>query len=288
MQNRSREIHVNPIPLDPAFPINVSGLDVQTDRPISFLHVHNHLELGYCYSGSGIFVVGEKVLPFQAGDVTFINSSEVHLASSAPGTVSEWVWMMIDPLRMGGGDDGGAAAVWLDPAPLAGPAFQNVLTPECVPDAARIVLRIVEEWRARRPGVEWVLRGLVWELMVIVRRSAPEAREPAARGDYERLAPALQTLARDYAAALRIDQLAHSCGLSEPHFRRLFLRTLGRSPRAYWYDLRLRLAASLLRGTRRSVLEISQDVGFETLSSFNRLFKAHFGQPPRQWRNGAA
>jgi AraC-like DNA-binding protein len=44
------------------------------------------------------------------------------------------------------------------------------------------------------------------------------------------------------------------------------------------------MAASLLRGTPLSVLEISQEVGFETLSSFNRFFLKNFHSSPRAWR----
>jgi transcriptional regulator GlxA family with amidase domain len=191
----------------------------------------------------------------------------------------------VDPIRAGSGS--GAELVWLDPAPLAGKDFQNVVSAATHPDAGRVLLRIVEEWRDRRPGAELVLRGLIWELMVLVRRGLPARRRSAARtggAEYERLAPALQILTRRYASQLEIGGLARSCALSEPHFRRLFKQTLGKSPRAYWNDLRLRMAASLLRGTRRSVLEISQSVGFETLSSFDRLFKTCFGKSPRAWR----
>jgi len=66
----------------------------------------------------------------------------------------------------------------------------------------------------------------------------------------------------------------------------VFVSTIGRPPRAYWHDLRMRMAASLLRTTARSVLQISQDVGFETLSSFNRVFRATFATTPRAWRAG--
>ena len=286
MQNRSfdGEIQVAPIPLSPAFPIVVGERFIQTDSPITFLHVHDSLELGYCFSGSGIFVIGEKVLPFEAGDVSFIASTEVHLASSAPGTQSEWIWIYLDPLRLVGPP--GADLAWLDPTPLSGPDFHNMFPAKSHPAIGRVVLRMIEELQASQPGAQAILRALTWELMVLVHRTAPPSQEAAPRRDYERLVPALHTMARDYATPLRVPRLARLCGLSEPHFRRLFTRTIGHPPVTYWNNLRLRMATSLLRGTRRSVLEISQDVGFETLSSFNRLFKAHFGESPRAWRSG--
>jgi len=56
------------------------------------LHVHDSLEVGYCYDGRGIFVIEDKVFPFSAGDVCVINSSEMHLARSAEGTESHWTF----------------------------------------------------------------------------------------------------------------------------------------------------------------------------------------------------
>jgi len=285
-QASSLEIEFVPVPLDAGLAIGGGGKHIQTDRPITCLHVHDCLELGYCFSGSGVFVVGEKVLPFSAGDVSFINHTEVHLARSAPGTESEWTWIYLDPMRLAG--QGGAALDRLDPTPCAGADFENILGARAHPAINRVVARMIEELRAPKTGSDDALRALAWELMVLMRRLVPAGKRSKggaqARRDYDRLGPALQMFSREYADPLRMKELARRCGMSEPHFRRLFKQTLGRPPHTYWNDLRLRMAASLLRGSSRSVLEISHDVGFGTLSSFNRLFRAHFGVAPREWR----
>ena len=284
MQFRSSNfaIQVATSPLPPELPIVVLAPLVLMDSPITYLHVHDCLELGYCLSGSGIFVIGEKVLPFKAGDVSFICSSEVHLAASAPGTSSEWVWIYLDPIRLIGHLEPNMSRI--DPARLSGPEFNNILDQKSHPAVGPIVRRIIPEMQEKLEGMESSLRALTWELMILMNRFAPHAQDNIKRYDYERLAPALQMLANNYTAPLRISDLARKCSLSEQHFRRLFGRVIKRSPRDYRNDLRLRMAASLLRSTGRSVLEISQDVGFESLSSFNRLFRNQFGTSPRDWR----
>jgi len=288
MQKRSSAVRIEyaPIPLKPSLPIDGGKLHVQMDKPITFLHVHDCLELGYCYSGSGIFVVGDKVLPFAAGSVSFINHTEVHLAQSVPGTQSEWTWVYLDPLRLVRHPD--ADVRQLDPTGLAGRGFANILSGERYPEVARIVLRMVDELRSRAVGQDGALRALAWELMTLMHRlgSTTPAPSKGFRPQYDRLVPALHYLTQRYTEPVDVGRLAERCGLSEPHFRRLFVATLGRSPREYWLDLRLRMAASLLRSSSRSVLRISQDVGFVTLSSFNRQFAAKFSTTPREWRRG--
>jgi len=287
VQKRSNrfEIRYQPIGLDEGFPILGEPHFLQRDQPIRFLHVHQCLEIGLCFEGSGVFVVGEKVLPFSAGDVSFINHTEVHLARSAAGTTSRWAWIYLDPLRLVDLPD--ADRRFLDPSPLAGGRFANLIHPRENAEIGRLVRRLVEELRGQAPGYRGLVRGLVLELMVLTHRLRRKAaRGPAAekREGYDRIAPALQIIARDYASPLRIRELARSCGVSEPSLRRLFHQAVGRSPRDYWNGLRLRMAASQLRTTTHSVLEISQAAGFETLSSFNRLFRAQFGASPREWR----
>jgi len=278
------EVVYSRIPLDDRLPIHGGQPYLQPDQPITHLHVHDCLELGYCFSGNGIFVVGEKVLPFEAGDVSFINHREVHLAQSAPGTRSEWTWIYLDPLRLVRHPD--ADARRLDPTPLAGPDFQNLLSTKDHPQISRNVLRMIEELRATHSGRDEALRALAWELMILVQRLRPaEPRtSPKHREQYDRLAPAMHHLTQHYTDPVDVAVLARACRLSEPHFRRLFSVAIGRSPREYWLDLRLRMAASLLRSSSRSILQISQDVGFQTLSSFNRQFLAQFEMTPRAWR----
>ncbi|XHR28470.1 MAG: helix-turn-helix domain-containing protein [Chthoniobacteraceae bacterium] len=287
MQKRSPSlgIDVAPIQLNSALPIRGGAPFEQTDHPIIALHIHQCLELGYCYSGSGIFVVGEKILPFKAGDVSFINHTEAHLAQSAPGTNSHWTWIYLDPMQLVALP--GVDANWLDTTQLAGPHFSNILSPEHFPAIAHIVTRLIDELgHMGALGSTLVLRALVLELLILMQRHAPEpATTPEPRRlDYERIAPALAYMAQNYAQPADIQQIAKRCGLSYPHFRRLFRRSIGRSPLTYWHDMRLRMAASLLRTTSRSVLEISHEVGFETLSSFNRLFRSKFDSTPRAWR----
>ncbi len=70
------------------------------------------------------------------------------------------------------------------------------------------------------------------------------------------------------------------------HLRRLFHAALGQSPQHYLTRLRLHMAATLLQHTRLPIVTIAADVGYPSISSFNRHFLAAMGAPPRAWRRG--
>ncbi|MBC8011869.1 MAG: helix-turn-helix domain-containing protein, partial [Burkholderiales bacterium] len=270
------------IALEREFPIEVWPDYHKDDAPIRTLHVHDCLEIGYCHEGSGLWVIGEKLFNHQAGDVTFINHTEVHFAQSAAGTESVWTWILLDPVRL----VPTAAMELMDPTPLAGVDFRNLFSEREHPALVAAVRRLIAEHREK--GEHWreAVRALVSEIMILVRRTAAGKAEASPRSEYDRLAPALQMMARDYGEALHVDALARRCGLSEPHFRRLFVATMGRAPIDYLNNLRLHMAAALLRTSSRSVLEVSLAAGFGTMSSFNRLFRRKFERSPREWRKG--
>jgi AraC-like DNA-binding protein len=276
-------IEFSRIRLDPSFPVLGGGpLYKHDDEPITYLHVHQALELGYCHSGSGVFIVADKVMPFGAGSISVIGATEPHLARSTPGTESIWNWIWLDPIRLLGPI---ADARLLDPSPLAGTDFINVLSDERARPIAPIVLRLVAELTTCGPEYRSVVKALTWQFMIELKRMVPDGRRKTVQSSsYLRIAPALDHLANHHAEPLRVSDLADLCCMSEPHFRRLFCQAMGKSPQSYWLDLRLQMASSLLRSTSLSVLEVSQQAGFETLSSFNRAFRKSFQTTPREWR----
>lgn len=284
MQNRSElAIRFHKMPLEAGFPMHVDSTYFQRDLPIRFLHFHGCLELGICHEGNGIFVVGDKVLPFRRGDVSFIEGTEVHLARSAPGTVSRWTWIYLDPVLLVASPE---ALPDLDPTPLSGSQFCNIISGAKHPDLSRLVSRIATEFCEKPPQFERLVRLLVWQFMLEMKRlQAPTSRAIShPPRHYERLAPALSRLATGHTQTPTVSELAQMCNLSEAHFRRLFTATMGRSPRDYALDVKMRLAVSLLSGTTKPVLTISQETGFDSLSSFNRGFQKTFGMSPREWR----
>ena len=66
--------------------------------------------------------------------------------------------------------------------------------------------------------------------------------------------------------------MAQAAGLSRAHFSRSFARTFGVTPHAYLLTRRLERAASLLRITDRSVLDICLSVGLQSVGSFTTSF----------------
>lgn len=82
-----------------------------------------------------------------------------------------------------------------------------------------------------------------------------------------------------------MNYLADICCLSPTHFRRLFRSIIGKSPLDFLNNTRIINACNLLRSTEHSILDISEMVGFRSVSSFNRHFMETMHTTPRSYRN---
>jgi AraC-like DNA-binding protein len=102
-----------------------------------------------------------------------------------------------------------------------------------------------------------------------------------------RLLRARDAMDRAYADPLDIPTLARIAHVSEAHFIRTFLATFGETPHRYLQRRRVERSMFLLRESDRSVTEICLEVGFTSLGTFSRTFRAIVGQPPTAYRRGA-
>ena len=85
-----------------------------------------------------------------------------------------------------------------------------------------------------------------------------------------------------------IGEVAHHVGLSERSLRRRFQVGLGMSWRNYVMQARVLQAMALLAEHGPSVLQVANLVGFDSLSSFNRAFRARTGVTPSAYRKQRA
>lgn len=95
--------------------------------------------------------------------------------------------------------------------------------------------------------------------------------------------------AREYIAqhkteALSLADVAHASGASVFHFCKIFKKATGLTFTDYVGRVRLEDAKTQLLDPNRRISEIAYDVGFQSLTQFNRVFKRVFGQAPREFR----
>lgn len=96
--------------------------------------------------------------------------------------------------------------------------------------------------------------------------------------------------ARDYildhlADGLTLEDVASHAGVSVFHFCKIFKKTTGHTFTEFVSRARIEEAKRRLMNPRMRVTEIAYDVGFQSLSQFNRSFKRLTHQSPSEYRS---
>jgi AraC-like DNA-binding protein len=83
---------------------------------------------------------------------------------------------------------------------------------------------------------------------------------------------------------ITLDQVADLAGFSKYHFSRIFRQYADTSFYQYLNNRRILQATKLLMGTDMSIMEVSMQCGFSSISSFIRMFKIHKGCTPSEFK----
>ena len=232
------------------------------------MHYHNGLEIGLCVEGTGVFFIGDQVCPFTKGDITIIMPGWPHIAQSPNERPSQWNYITINT-------DG-------FPFALRYP-HNEILSDHGLTELVRLIFsELHEQGEDYREAVLSLLQVLFIRLN---RQGNAKEIRPEGNEDLEMILPALNYLSQNYREDVNVCQMAKACNLSESHFRRVFKRLTKDLPLAYLVKIRLKMAAVLLESSESPIAYIAQEVGFKSISSFNRQFRNQYQTTPRQWRN---
>lgn len=270
--------------LPPDFPILVLHgerwhiSDVKADR----LHFHNCLEIGVCHSHEGNLDFGEQSVPYKAGDFTLIARNYPHTTYSTQGGRSLWSYIFVDL------DEFFKNQAFMSSAGHLLPSLSYYIgSKETSPKLYHYIMSVIDEMTNKLSGYATSVKGLMAAILIEITRLCEHGMpEPKVLNNSSMLTihPALNYIHDNYMHQFPIELLAEMCHLSVTHFRRTFNTIMGTSPLDYINNTRIDHACLLLSGTDASILEISEQVGFHSVSSFNRAFAKAMDTSPREWR----
>lgn len=288
MRFQSKNLKIDefsPIQLATDFPVSPPDHSLRGEKSPIGPHVHDCFEIGFCYEGNGIFLVENKILPFQAGDAVVINQQELHVVHGRRNAPARWDFINLLPNKMLA-EYVCEEEYFLNTEKLCGPDFNNIIFNREHPDICSTIKEIIREVSVQQKGYRSLTRALVWTLLVKLHRIAPKTanKQMLSRKKMEQIKPALGYIIANYGEVISIEDLAERCNTSMSNLRKLFHAALGTSPQNYIKNLRLKAIAVMLSSSNKAIEEIAFECGYPTLSNFNRHFKEFHGRSPRKYR----
>jgi AraC-like DNA-binding protein/cupin superfamily acireductone dioxygenase involved in methionine salvage len=279
MQKQSENINYCEIAYDENFPVSYFTYTQGYIRS-NKLHFHNGIEIGYCSSGSGIFFVENKVLPFSREDISVIFPDQPHIAQSPNESQSQWKYITFDIDRV--------FSIFkikqnqkVENMVCHKHNFDNII--KC--DEYSLLIKMVfDELETKKDGYQEIVKSLLWIFLVKLTRFNSDDTKKNIYHSFEPISIALNYIAKNYCEDVTISMLAKMCHLSTTHFRRVFKNVMEITPYEYLYNVRIKMATILLKTTDDSIGKIASDVGYNSITSFNRHFGNICGMTPSMYR----
>lgn len=146
------------------------------------------------------------------------------------------------------------------------------------------------EQKDRTGWLEEQMHELMQLLLLVRQRTHKEAlalnavRVSTREELYRRLVRAKDYISACFDRPITLKEIAAVACLSPNHLLRSFRQAFRQTPHQFLNAKRLEHAQKMLAGSNLSVTDICFSVGFESLSSFSRMFRRHTGFSPNEYR----
>ncbi|MDO4299127.1 MAG: AraC family transcriptional regulator [Lachnospiraceae bacterium] len=259
-------------------------------RKTQELHFHNYLEIGYCSRGEGTLVFEKEEYFYFSQAFCIIPKNCPHSMIGDGQGDSTWEFLYVDVERFLTDMYPGRSRM-VEEISRKINAEARFLTWECYYALGNLIQELIREIREKGEYYQECIKGYLLAFLLETARICAGGTQvqwnlenAAAYGEVSQIGNALRYVGKHYAEPIKVKDMAAACGLSETHFRRLFLEYNHISPADYVSRVRIRAACKLMLTTTASLDEIAMKAGFASMSTFNRNFKKILGTSPHSWR----
>lgn len=269
----------------PELPVNISQAKLSRSDMICDVHYHDEIELIYVTAGAVNCMIDDKVITARAGQIIFINSRIPHWTQTSEDE-NAYILLQIasESLVYGSVRHKSATACLYR-------LMEKSSLPICLIENSECADMIEQAYRqsvAKEKGCGHFILACVYYILGVLERegcllSSTELPDDQA---VRKLLPALEYMNEHYAdQTLSLEDVSAVLGLNPAYFCRLFRKGTGHNFTEYLSFLRVSKSEELLRNSMRSILEISLDVGFSSVSYYNRVFKKVKNCTPTVYRS---
>lgn len=143
--------------------------------------------------------------------------------------------------------------------------------------------------KKKNNGYEYALTAIIYEIFSVARYLLSSNINYLQKNDknYEitrSMQAAIQYINENYMNDLCIEDVASKVGLSSSYFSRLFKETTGKHFKNYLNSVRISVSEKLINEGQLPIIDIALESGFNSLRTFNRVFKELRGCSPSEMK----
>lgn len=143
--------------------------------------------------------------------------------------------------------------------------------------------RIFAGVESERPGFQQIAAGQLVELLGYLVANQKQG-EFSGKPIEQIIQKALLHMRENVESQIDLQLLASEYHVTYANFRKMFKKYTGMSPRQYHLELKMRRAKELVLTSDKTIMEISEELQFESIHYFSRYFKKKLGYSPTELR----
>jgi AraC-like DNA-binding protein len=234
-------------------------------------HLHSHIELGFLFRGHTRVTVDSQVYDVRGGDVIVVFPNQIHRFETVER--EKYILLIVNPDLL---EELSAELTESLPVSnlLAGAAEDEELKD--------LILRISDTYYGNEPYKEMILRGYLLAFFGKLLKRA-ELKKIQSR-DYHVLGMILNYCISNSDKNLSLGLLERELHISKYYISHMMSNKLHMGFNDYINSLRVSNACKYLSKGDKTVTEISEIVGFNTMRTFNRAFLKQMGCTPSEYR----
>lgn len=252
-------------------------------------HWHEEMEIIFIEKGSGEFKVDLDSYILKEGDILIVKPFSLHSMHPVKDVYCSWNVMIFNLGMLNSSITDGCLIKYFAPILNNEHQLPLVITEDCT--GYNEIFNCLKEtfncFDSRHLAFELKLKSLLFYLFslfyendLVLKKNAATLTNEATK----KIKIILNYIHENYMNELIISDIANVCNLSEYYFMKFFKKNLGVTCTEYINVYRLDIASKLLNTTDKSITEISFETGFNSVSYFNKLFKAKFKVTPKEFR----
>ncbi len=273
------------------FPYAVYALAIPEMLDSCPLHWHDEMEIIYIQEGACMVSVNRTSFTVSAGDIVLILPNQLHSVDKAGGERAVF-HSIVFSLKLLGKDSPSDSCFqkYLKPYLEGRALLPLLLSPGhvCYEQILRPLTALFQNSDAPASGAELYVKAQLFTMFYyfesIRQDIAPDGASFCPPSQIQKMKDLLRFIDSNYAKPLTLDEAAAFCGYSASYFTKFFKSFTSLTFVEYLNNFRLRRAAELLCGTELTILEVSENAGYENLSYFIRIFKRRYGVTPKKYR----
>lgn len=256
----------------------------QVPRNMMNNHYHDAYEVYYLLEGERDYFIKGRTYHIQKGDLILIDVNELHKTMDAPLSVHERILLNFKKDFL---PDEFQNTLQIDLfACFRQDSNLLRLEPREQDFIQGLLLKMVAENEASRPDSRLYLQVLLTELLIFLNRETNKftGKYPFPNLIHQKISEIVEYLNANYQHNLTLGEISERFGISKYYLSRMFKEVTGFTLIEYLNSIRTKQAQKMLRTTDLNVTTISENVGFDSITHFGRVFKTITGSSPLQYR----